>query len=123
MAEDDDSWLCGPDLSSDERRKAPREALVVKVEYETVDQLFTDFSANINEGGIFIESDAPQPPGTRIELEFRLPGTAMPIAAHGMVVHVSDGDTGVRGMGVEFEPLDPGMRRRVDALVRSLRSD
>jgi len=111
-----------PSLSGAERRKTPREDLVVRVAYETVDELFSDFTRNINEGGLFIESDAPRELGTRIELHFRLPGSDEPITAHGTVVHVSDGAAGAPGMGVEFEPLDADTRRRVNELVRALRA-
>ncbi len=109
--------------SGAERRKTPREDLTVRVEYATVDELFSDFARNINEGGIFVESDQPQELGTEVELQFRLPGSEEPIAARGLVVHVSDGsEDGQRGMGIEFGELDPETRARVNDLVRALRA-
>ena len=41
-----------------ERRRSIR-ALIVRIEYATVDALFSDFTRNINEGGVFIETDFP----------------------------------------------------------------
>jgi uncharacterized protein (TIGR02266 family) len=109
--------------SAAERRKSLREALVVRLEYRTVDELFSDFTANINEGGIFVESESPHELGTIVSLQFRLPGSVDPIRARGIVVHVSDGtDTGVQGMGIEFEALDSDTRQRVNDLVKALRA-
>ena len=106
-----------------ERRKASREALVVRLEYETVDKLFSDFTRNINEGGIFVESENPQELGSSVRLQFRLPGSEEPMAARGTVVHVSDGGTtGVPGMGIEFEALDAPTRQRINELVKALRA-
>jgi uncharacterized protein (TIGR02266 family) len=106
-----------------ERRKASREALVVRLEYQTVDELFSDFSTNINEGGMFIESEAPRELGSNVSMQFRLPGSEEPITARGIVVHVSDGsDTGVPGMGIEFEKLDAATRQRINELVKGLRA-
>lgn len=106
-----------------ERRKTSREDLTVRVEYATVDELFSDFARNINEGGIFVESDDPQALGTEVGLQFRLPGSEEPIEARGLVVHVSDGSQdGMRGMGIEFGELDAETRLRVNDLVRALRA-
>lgn len=106
-----------------ERRKTPREELVVRVEYRTIDELFSDFASNINEGGIFIETRTPSPLGTRILLQFGLPGSDEPVSVHGTVVHLKGGaDAEPSGMGIEFADLDARDRERIDALVRQLRS-
>jgi len=105
-----------------ERRKQDRADLVVRVEYRTVDELFSDFSRDVNEGGIFVETDTPPVAGTPVDLQFRLPGEEEPIRAHGVVVHVTEGSPGEpRGVGIEFEELTSETRRRIDALVRKLR--
>ena len=106
-----------------ERRKSSREALVVRLEYRTVDELFSDFTSNINEGGIFVESESPQELGSSVTLQVRLPGSGEPITARGVVVHVTDGDaTGVPGMGIEFETFDAATRQRINELVQALRA-
>ena len=69
-----------------ERRSSPRAEFVVRVNYQTVDSLFSEFARNINDGGIFVETDAPQPVGTNVELEFKLPGADRPIEVVGNVV-------------------------------------
>lgn len=105
-----------------ERRKKDRADLVVRVDYQTVDELFSDFSRDVNEGGIFVETEKPPTAGTRVDLQFRLPGEDEPVRAHGVVVHVKEGSPSEpRGMGIEFEELTSESRRRIDMLVRKLR--
>lgn len=105
-----------------DRRKSPRADLLVRVDYTAVDSLFTDFARNINEGGIFIETDTPQPVGTTVELEFKLPEMDEPLEVTGCVVRVDhDGPEG-SGMGIEFESLDRGCRERINEVIRRLRT-
>ena len=106
-----------------ERRRSLRSPLVVRVAYSTVDALFSEFSRNINEGGLFIETDAPPPTDTRVALEFQLPGCDAPIQARGRVAWIRPASAeGPAGMGVEFEHLGSDARRHIDTLVRRLRS-
>ncbi len=107
-----------------ENRRTERTALVVRVDYSTVDTFFSDFTSNINEGGMFIETDAPSPIGTRVQLQFQLPGSGDPLKLEGRVVwsNPPDGSTEGPGMGVEFENLDDAARARINDVVRQLRS-
>lgn len=106
-----------------ERRKTPRADLVVRVNYQAVDALFSEFARNINEGGMFVETESPQPVGTRVELEFKLPGSDEPLKVAGHVVRTDVVDShGVCGMGIEFESLDANCRDQINAIVRRLRS-
>jgi uncharacterized protein (TIGR02266 family) len=106
-----------------ERRRSPRSPLIVRVSYSTVDALFSEFTRNINEGGLFIETDAPPPPETRVALQFQLPGSDEPIHARGRVAWVRPSSAeGPAGMGVEFEHLGTDARVHIDELVRRLRS-
>ena len=105
-----------------ERRRAERVDLVVRVDYKTVDELFSEFARNINEGGIFVETERPADLGSSITLQFRMPGNDDPIQALGRVARISDGmHDDPPGMGIEFEHLDADARTRIDDLVRSLR--
>jgi len=110
-----------------ERRISPRADFVVRVNYQTVDSLFSEFARNINDGGIFVETDAPQPIGTNVELEFKLPGADRPIEVVGNVVRsVSTdqvGSDGVPGMAIEFENLDSDVRQQINEIIKKLRSE
>ena len=105
-----------------ERRRAERVELMVRVDYKTVDELFSEFARNINEGGMFVETDAPPEPGSAIALQFRIPGSNEPIAVMGRVVRITAGGRDEPpGMGIEFENLDAQSRELINQLVRSLR--
>jgi type IV pilus assembly protein PilZ len=109
-----------------ERRSSPRADIVVRVNYQTVDSLFSEFARNINDGGIFVETETPQPVGTNIELEFKLPGADRPIEVVGNVVRSIGADQagpdGTVGMGIEFENLDSEVRQQINEIIKKLRS-
>jgi type IV pilus assembly protein PilZ len=107
-----------------ERRKTPRTPVVVRVTYCNVDVLFSEFARNINEGGLFIETENPPALDTHVSLQFELPGSEEPIQTEGRVVWISSGeDEEPPGMGVGFEGLSPEARTRINELVRRLRRD
>ncbi|MFP8879906.1 MAG: TIGR02266 family protein [Myxococcota bacterium] len=105
-----------------ERRKSPRADLLVRVNYTAVDALFSEFARNVNEGGIFIETETPQPIGTAVELEFKLPGMDEPLQVIGRVVRVDHEGTDGSGMGIEFENLDDHCRDMINDVIRKLRT-
>ena len=111
------------DRGGEERRHSNRVDLLVRVEYKTVDELFSEFARNINEGGLFVESETPPPIGDPIALQFRIPGAPEPVEATGLVVRVSDGSGHEPpGMGIQFDKLDEHAQELVNELVRSLRT-
>jgi len=109
-----------------ERRSSPRADIVVRVNYQTVDSLFSEFARNINDGGLFVETDTPQPIGTSVELEFKLPGAERPIEVIGNVVRSIEANQAtpdaVPGMGIEFENLDSDVREQINTIIQRLRS-
>ena len=106
-----------------ERRRAERADLVVRVDYQTVDEFFSEFARNINEGGLFVESETPHPLGTRVDLQFKLPGGDEPVQVTGSVVRASAGSADEpSGMGIVFDDLDTQTRQRINELVRRLRA-
>jgi type IV pilus assembly protein PilZ len=104
-----------------DQRRTARTALEIRVDYSTVDALFCDFTRNINEGGLFIETPDPCPVDTMVQLQFRLPGVDDAIRTRGRVVWVDRGD--LTGMGIEFEDLDAAARARINHAVRGLRNN
>jgi len=104
-----------------DQRRTERTALEIRVDYSTVDALFCDFTRNINEGGLFIETSDPCPVDTMVKLQFRLPGVDDPVRTRGRVVWVDRGDP--TGMGIEFEDLDAAARARINHAVRGLRNN
>ena len=111
-----------PAEDSVERRRSERVELVVRVDYKTVDELFSEFARNINEGGLFVETDAPPELGSNVALQFQIPGNDEPIQVIGRVVRVTEADaTEGPGMGIEFEDLDAQARELINSLVRNLK--
>jgi type IV pilus assembly protein PilZ len=105
-----------------ERRRSDRVGLLVRVDYKTVDELFSEFARNINEGGLFVETDTPPEIGASVALQFKIPGSDDPIQVMGRVVRVSPGDMQEPpGIGIEFENLDDQSRNLINDLVRHLR--
>ena len=108
----------------EERRRGERVALKIPVDYSAVDAFFTEFSANINEGGMFIETDTQAEPGTQVQLQFNLPGLDEPIAVSGIVARSSDGkEESPAGVGIEFLELDPEVRDTINRIARRLRAE
>lgn len=112
----------GDELPGRDRRRSERVDVLVRVDYKTVDELFSEFARNINEGGLFVETDTPPPPGSPVALQFQIPGSQDPIQVLGRVVRISQGDAHEGpGMGIEFEDLDEQSRDLINHLVRNLR--
>ena len=106
-----------------ERRRSPRKSAQVQVQYESVDELFSEFTHDINEGGVFVATERPLDPDEPIELVFQLPGGDHSICVVGRVVRVQPKEAdGVAGMAIAFDPLDAAARAAVDRLVRNLRN-
>ena len=111
------------DHGGEERRRTERIDMVVRVDYKTIDELFSEFARNINEGGIFVETEQPPEIGSPISLQFRIPGAPEPIQAEGRVMRVSDGLGGEPpGMGIQFEQLSDHAQDLINDLVRGLRT-
>ncbi len=107
-----------------DRRKSERADLVVRVAYHTVDELFSEFARNINEGGLFVETETPHPVGTEVSLQFKIPGSDEPLQVMGRVARTTGGGSGESpGIGIEFDDLDGQARQRINQLVRRLRTD
>ena len=106
-----------------ERRHDSRVPLKVPVDYSSVDDFFVQFSANINEGGVFVEMEKPPELETEVHLQFRLPGVEQPVLVNGRVAWTNDGEDGEpAGFGVEFRDLPGETREAINGVVRSLRT-
>jgi uncharacterized protein (TIGR02266 family) len=111
------------DDENSERRRTNRAPVTVRIAYATVDEMFSEFTRDINEGGLFIETENPHPPGTEVSMQFHLPGSTEIVQTIGRVVRVSNGDAaGPPGMGLEFDELTPDDRTRIDRIIRALRA-
>lgn len=106
-----------------DRRRSERADLTVRIDYSTVDEMFSEFTRDINEGGLFIETEKPKSIGTEVTMHFNLPGSQDGIMTVGRVVRITAGDEFTPpGMGIEFDELTDADRVRIDSIVRALRA-
>jgi len=123
---------------SGDRRRDSRVRLEIPVDYSSVDDFFTQFTSNINEGGIFVEMEKPPEIDAEVQLKFRLPGTDEPLQVEGRVAWVRSaaeeagenastapdgpGQSGRAGVGIQFQHLSADTREKINDLVRQLRN-
>ena len=99
-AEADEAAASDADRRHGERRLAPRVKIEVWVEERREREVYWLRTADISEGGAFLEGSIPYVPGTRMELHIPLPGYG-PFVVQAEVVAAGD-DRGELGMGVKF---------------------
>jgi uncharacterized protein (TIGR02266 family) len=104
------------------RRRHERVSLKIPVDYTSVDAFFTEFSSNINEGGMFVEMENAPELGRQVQLQFDLPGYEESVQVEGRVAWMSDGKDGSPpGVGIEFQNLPGDVRDTINRVVRKLR--
>lgn len=108
-------------------RTEPRISLSIRVKYNTPQGVQIESRAGgIGGGGLFIESGAPLPVGTKLVIEFCLPDSPTEwLSAKGVVAWVcpkADQYTFSPGMGVRFTDIAVDTRGRVLNLVHSVKS-
>ncbi|MBW1809518.1 MAG: TIGR02266 family protein [Deltaproteobacteria bacterium] len=108
-------------MSNDKRYK-DRAPIEVRVEYRTVGSFLSDWTANISQGGVFIQSTNPFKIGTSVRLVFSLPGIPLLFDLNGEVKWVQTIATDehpVPGMGIEFIHIDESIQKRIKAYVKN----
>ena len=89
-------------------RKEPRYASHIKIKFgQQKDALFTDYTVNINTGGLFVSSPKLLPVGSELFVEFGLPGVDKMISCRARVAWVNEGVPPLKrdlpvGMGLGF---------------------
>lgn len=86
------------------------------VEESSEGGLYFQRAANLSEGGIFLERTIPHPVGTRVTLEFTLPGDAEPIRVHAEIVNAATVES-EPGMGLRFVDVPPALAERIRGYV------
>lgn len=82
---------------------------------------FTGFSTDINEGGVFVATVETVPRGTKVDLDFTLPG-GRPLKASGVVRWLREPSDHtpdlLPGVGVQFQDLQPEVASLISDFVR-----
>ena len=106
-----------------DRRVHTRVAVDIEVDYKSADTFLFAYITDISAMGIFIRTNAPEPPGTRLNLQFTPPG-GQPLSLEGRVMWVNPFRPGSYdninpGMGVQFVDLTVQQREEIVNLVRT----
>ena len=102
-----------------ERRTSQRLPVEMWVEEASDRELYFQRSANISEGGIFLERTIPHTLGTEVSLRFTLPGDEEAIRVKGEIVNVNEDQPGL-GMGIKFHDLSDTARTRILAFIHRI---
>jgi type IV pilus assembly protein PilZ len=106
-----------------DRRVHTRITVDLEVDYKSADNFLFAYITDISAMGIFIRTNAPEPPGTRLNLRFTPPGGPQ-LNLEGRVMWVNPFRPGSYdninpGMGVQFIELNTQQREQIVNLVRT----
>ena len=108
----------------DEKRNQPRVMVRALVDYESNGTYLYDYSNDLSEGGIFIETDNPLPQGSELTLRFTLPDVDRVFEIKGVVAWVNGVDNKSKkmlmGMGVEFTNMEGDDKSTLDEYIKKL---
>ncbi len=100
--------------------RAPRCELILKVDYETLGQLRTDYLNSLGAGGLFLRSPLPLAIGQQLQMSISFPGMA-PLLVRGEVRWTSADPNHEPGSGVAFTEMDAATRERLQAILERAR--
>ncbi len=105
----------------EQQREHKRLPVNLLIDYQVLDQFLYDYATNISLGGVFIRSSNPLPVGTKLRVQFSLPGLKDMVTTWGEVAHVVEdrAKQGYLGMGIRFSDLDAAQKRVIDQLMNA----
>lgn len=98
-----------------DRRSSPRVTLGIPVSYRAGHTIAGALTLNIGKGGLAIRTMSPMPPGTSLQVKFRLPGMKDDVETLGRVAW-SDRKV---GMGIQFETMEASAQTLIDQFVEN----
>lgn len=113
--------LARPAASGHPGRDHSRVQLKANINLGSDSNFFTGFSTDISEGGIFVATVETVPRGTKVDLDFTLPG-GRPLKASGVVRWLREPNDHtpqlMPGMGVQFQDLPAEVASLISDFVR-----
>ncbi len=102
------------------RRAHERIRLQLAVAYRSAGAFLVSYTVNLSRGGLFVETDAPSPEGTELDLRLEIPGYPGEVELRGVVVWIQPTPTPgqPKGMGIQFQDSDAGFNGVIDQLVK-----
>jgi uncharacterized protein (TIGR02266 family) len=117
--------MVGDEESLSDRRRAPRFAARIKVNFRSVDELVTAYTADLSRGGLYVAASVQLPPGTLVQLSLELPDGGPPARIPARVAYVltesaAQAQGRQPGMGMEFHEAETAeLGRRIAAYLSS----
>jgi uncharacterized protein (TIGR02266 family) len=104
-----------------ERRRTMRVPVQMFVEESPVssegpEATYFQRSSNLSPSGMFLENTVPHPVGTRVALQFTLPGENSPIRVQAEIVSALEGEEHM-GMGLRFVNPPAEVQTRITAFI------
>ncbi len=105
---------------SDERTDK-RCNIILKVTYQDYDKFITEYTKNVSNGGMFLNTNKRYEKGSKVSLFLHVPGLEEPLKILGEIVHVnfSDYNDENNGVGIKFIDINELSRQ---ALIKYIRS-
>jgi type IV pilus assembly protein PilZ len=108
-----------------ERRRHVRVLTRIEVDFAAEDTFLFAYITDLSVMGIFVHTENPEAPGTRLRLRFRPEGTHRPFELRGRVIWINpprpeDWHGSRPGMGIQFTDLTDDQREDLCLLVRRL---
>jgi len=109
------------DIPAPDERKERRYPVSLKVTYRSFERFFTEYTANISRGGMFIRTDTPHKIGSSIDLLLYVSGLDEPIRINGEVVHWNrfSRTREDAGIGVKFISVDRKSKKMLLDFIKS----
>jgi type IV pilus assembly protein PilZ len=108
---------------SRQRREHLRVPVNIEVDYKSDENFLFAYITDLSAMGIFVKTNKPHPPGTKLTLRFK-PLGAPEFLVEGQVVWINsyrpeDPDSINPGMGIQFTETDQDIQKRLTKLVRT----
>jgi uncharacterized protein (TIGR02266 family) len=114
----------GRTVEPHERRKWQRVLVDLEVDYGNQDNYLFAYIRDISATGIFVRTNAPEPPGTQLNLRFTPTGASAPLELEGEVIWINPyrpghSDNLHPGMGIRFIGLEEPERKRLAEFIKT----
>jgi type IV pilus assembly protein PilZ len=111
-------------LEGRERRQWERVLVDLEVDYGNEENYLFAYIRDISATGIFVRTNSPEPPGTRLNLRFTPPGRHEPFELEGEVIWINryrpgHSDNLHPGMGIRFIGLTDDDRERLVGFIKT----
>lgn len=113
----DDEVVDDDDRRGADRRQSQRILVDLEVDYQCEDTFLFAYITDMSAFGIFIRTNNPEPPGTRLNLRFKPPEEETTMALEGEVIWINSFRPG------DFSNINPGMGVKFIDLTESQKTD